>query len=868
MPVVTSYPGIYIQELPSNTHTIAAAPTSVTVFVGYVHPFKPAQPNFGTALEIFSFSDYERLFGGFYESAVIDANVSYAVNEFFQNGGTDAFVVGLQPTTYYGSASSSSPALIFDRSESAGIGFVSLQPLDVPGTSLSITIDNVKADLVTADIKVSYGVVTETYPATVLANIATTINGAPSKLVTVQAGEGILGGSAAFPTAYSTVNYSETQTLPTPIVQGTETLAQSGIGFTPIVPTDQSLIVTISNVRKDSTNNLTIADVTVSQGGLTETFPAASLNATDTNFITTMINTGVGSISKSKLVTVAQDAGGYPAAYPSSAYTETEKITGQAAGAQTVLDKAGTIGIQFTTLTSTAAQTLDVTIDNIQKDTSGNLTIADITVSQNGVTEKYSGSSLSPTAGTFIPTAINGTSKLVTVAPDTVYPPVYPNATSQNGSITGEPAGSEVVLGGGVVGIQFKALAPTDAVRMTVTINNVQAGAAGNLTTADLAVIYGGQTEVYRKISLNSNNNPNFIETRVNGVSALVTVSANPGYPPAFPAKTYAETQTIWTPAPAGAVGVFSAADFLSVFQEDSSLDKVQIFNLLLTPGIVNNAVLSEALAFCERKLAFFIMDPPKEDVADPPTDWIGDFLQNATGTGDTDGNVAPQSPNGALYFPYLLSSDPVTGLPTNAGGNAFTLPPSGYVAGIFAATDTSRGVWKAPAGYATTLLDTTGVVTPGGLMTDSRQGVLNLIGVNCIRSFPGAGTVVFGARTLVSANTAFQQWKYVPVRRMALFLEQTLKANLTWVIFEPNDDPLWVAIRISIESFMMSLFNQGAFAGTTPSDAFQVKCDSTTTTPDDQANGVVNIIVAFAPLRPAEFVVVKIAQLAGQAQS
>jgi phage tail sheath protein FI len=176
--------------------------------------------------------------------------------------------------------------------------------------------------------------------------------------------------------------------------------------------------------------------------------------------------------------------------------------------------------------------------------------------------------------------------------------------------------------------------------------------------------------------------------------------------------------------------------------------------------------------------------------------------------------------------------------------------------------------VWKAPAGLATTLLDTTGVVTPGGLMTDSRQGVLNTIGVNCIRSFPGAGTVVFGARTLVSANVAFQQWKYVPVRRMALFLEQTLKANLPWVIFEPNDEPLWVSIRTSIESFMLSLFNQGAFAGSTPSDSFQVKCDSTTTTPDDQANGVVNIIVGFAPLRPAEFVVVKIAQLAGQVQS
>jgi phage tail sheath protein FI len=152
--------------------------------------------------------------------------------------------------------------------------------------------------------------------------------------------------------------------------------------------------------------------------------------------------------------------------------------------------------------------------------------------------------------------------------------------------------------------------------------------------------------------------------------------------------------------------------------------------------------------------------------------------------------------------------------------------------------------------------------------MTDMRQGVLNPLGVNCLRDFPGIGTVVFGARTLVAQNVAFQQWWYVPVRRMALFIEQTLYSNLRWAIFEPNDTPLWVALRTTVESFMLSLYSQGAFQGDTPSKAFQVKCDSTTTTQDDIDQGKVNIIVAFAPLKPAEFVIVKIAQLAGQAQS
>jgi phage tail sheath protein FI len=152
--------------------------------------------------------------------------------------------------------------------------------------------------------------------------------------------------------------------------------------------------------------------------------------------------------------------------------------------------------------------------------------------------------------------------------------------------------------------------------------------------------------------------------------------------------------------------------------------------------------------------------------------------------------------------------------------------------------------------------------------MTDQRQGTLNPIGVNCLRQFPGIGTVVFGARTQVTANPAFQQWRYVPVRRMALFLEQTLLANLGWVVFEPNSDPLWTAIRTTIENFMLSLFNQGAFQGTKPSQAFRVVCDSTTTTQQDIDNGIVNIIVAFAPLKPAEFVIIKIAQLAGQTQA
>jgi len=296
----------------------------------------------------------------------------------------------------------------------------------------------------------------------------------------------------------------------------------------------------------------------------------------------------------------------------------------------------------------------------------------------------------------------------------------------------------------------------------------------------------------------------------------------------------------------------FSPSDYTNQFTVNSTLDKIEIFNLLLIPGVADNLVVSAALSFAERKRAFAILDPPQNAVAD-------NLTEPAAITIDSYIQAFPKSQNGALYFPYLLTTDPVTDT-TSAE------PPSGFVAGIYAQTDTSRGVWKAPAGIATTILNTVGPVATG-LMNDSQQGVLNVDAINALRTFSAIGTVVFGARTLVGAdaNTAFPQSKYVPVRRMTLFIEQTLIANLKWVVFEPNAEPLWIAIRLSIQAFLLSLFNQNALQGSTPSDAFQVKVDATTTTPEDQQNGIVNIIVAFAPLKPAEFVVIKISQLAGQ---
>jgi phage tail sheath protein FI len=408
-------------------------------------------------------------------------------------------------------------------------------------------------------------------------------------------------------------------------------------------------------------------------------------------------------------------------------------------------------------------------------------------------------------------------------------------------SIATQPAGN---------GMVFTALELADRVPMKVTVSNLRASSpipGSPLNTFDLVITYGAtQIETFRGVVIGGD--PNLApDKKINGVSTLVTLAppAGQGFGTSLAANTAA---SFGITLPAGFATTFTPQDFVDVFEANTSLDKVEIFNLLMVPGVADNLVVSAALSFAERKRAFAIVDPPPTATADGP---------NAI---DTFITSSPKSQNGALYFPYLLSTDPVT-------ATTIVEPPSGFVAGIYAATDASRGVWKAPAGLATTVRNTSGPIA-SGLMNDPQQGVLNLASINALRNFVGVGTVVWGSRTLVADNDAFAQSKYVPVRRMTLFLEQTFLASLRWVVFEPNDEPLWLAIRSSIEAFMLGLFNQGALQGSKPSDAFQVKCDETTTTPADQQNGIVNIIVAFAPLKPAEFVIIKIAQLAGQTAS
>jgi uncharacterized protein len=282
------------------------------------------------------------------------------------------------------------------------------------------------------------------------------------------------------------------------------------------------------------------------------------------------------------------------------------------------------------------------------------------------------------------------------------------------------------------------------------------------------------------------------------------------------------------------------------------ALKKADLFNILCMPPYLDDAnvdasVVTAAAKYCEDRRAMLLVDPPVE--------W--DSVEDAIG--GVAAGVGTRSKNAALFFPRLRQPNPLR------DNQVEDFVPCGAVAGVFARTDATRGVWKAPAGLETTLVGVAQLSVP---LTDPENGQLNPLGVNCLRSMPAVGPVVWGARTLQGDDRLASEWKYVPVRRLALYVEESLYRGTQWVVFEPNDEPLWSQIRLNVGAFMQNLFRQGAFQGKTPQEAYFVKCDKETTTQNDINLGIVNIVVGFAPLKPAEFVIIKIQQMAGQVQT
>jgi phage tail sheath protein FI len=286
------------------------------------------------------------------------------------------------------------------------------------------------------------------------------------------------------------------------------------------------------------------------------------------------------------------------------------------------------------------------------------------------------------------------------------------------------------------------------------------------------------------------------------------------------------------------------------------ALEQVDLFNLLVLPPMKTNTdpataedldggLIALAATYCEKRRALLLLDSPSS--------WTS--IQSAYNAMSSTG-AGTASSNAAVFFPRLVYPNPFH----DNQNEDFSV--TGAVAGIMARTDSERGVWKAPAGLDATLVGVPQVSVP---MTDMENGQLNPLGLNCLRSKPAVGPVVWGARTTQGDDRLSSQWKYIPVRRTALYIEESVFEGTQWAVFEPNDEPLWAQIRTNVTAFMQNLFLQGAFQGDSPDVAYFVKCDSETNPQSEIDKGICNIIVGFAPLKPAEFIVISLQQMAGQ---
>lgn len=369
-------------------------------------------------------------------------------------------------------------------------------------------------------------------------------------------------------------------------------------------------------------------------------------------------------------------------------------------------------------------------------------------------------------------------------------------------------------------------------------------------------------TETFRNISIEPDA-PRFVTKVLEQQSALLRV-LDP-YIGAFPTVrpqaigALSDLSSLGAPTSNGSNGSsLTPTEYNGSFDDKEgiyALRKADLFNLLCLPpptrsGDMDEGVLANALTFCRDERAVLIVDPP--------SGWRTAAAARTALTSIPATFSLARDNYAAMYFPRVKMADPLK------ENRIEEFVPCGVVAGIIARTDAQRGVWKAPAGQEATMIGVRGLAVK---LTDGENGQLNPLGLNCLRSFPVVGNVVWGSRTWRGADQLADEYKYLPVRRLALYIEETLYRNLQWVVFEPNDEPLWAQIRLNIGAFMQNLFRQGAFQGLAPRDAYLVKCDRETTTQNDINLGIVNILVGFAPLKPAEFVIVKIQQLAGQVE-
>lgn len=866
MPVPVTYPGVYIEEIPSGVRTITGVSTSVAAFVDYF------QRGFmDRAVQIFSMADFEREFGGL--EALSEA--SYAIQQFFRNGGTEAWVVR--------TASGTPRAADVEIQETPGGALALRVTAGAPhptrtnpgawGNNLRVRVDypapssnglfNLTAMLVTERNGETVVLQSETFLGLSMdANhpryVQTVVNDELSGSRLLQAAASgvsrpcqngtISNDLTAFPVVTANppqVNVTigaHTGTavfarIPNNLVE-TRALLESAIRAArpEIRAFSQATVTVVDNHLRVLAGPAAVSqrvifsaagpDPTVTELGLAhgENLPGVQSDDISGNFPLPagqlQVTIGAGgpfvltlgamndlAAARDELETQIRAADAAPA------FAEARVLAMSGPGAeQHLLVIAGTpgVGVAFADEgADTTATDLGLIVPPaaaISAFVSENLAAIPTITAGDAVNITIGGNG--PHTATL---AAANTLTTIAAALQTAIRAADANAAFTGAVVFPNTAGgaNRLVVMPGTVGDQvICAAAPTDATTVVQLRLNQANGAQANVQLYQLGA--GGAVA-------NSAQGPGVVGDDGDLPDHLALIG-DPN------AKT----------------GMHA-------------LEEVDLFNLLCIPRCASmsdtagGAVMTAAIDYCEKKRAFFIMDtPPGRDTVDEIRTWLNN-------------PAIPRHKNAALYFPRVRIPDPLNDSRLRSVG------ASGTMAGLYARTDSNRGVWKAPAGTEAGLKN---VQKLDYALTDPENGALNPLGINCLRTFPVYGNVCWGARTLEGSDLQASEWKYVPVRRLALFLEESLYRGTKWVVFEPNDEPLWSQIRLNIGAFMHNLFRQGAFQGTTPREAYLVKCDKETTTQNDRNLGIVNILVGFAPLKPAEFVIIKIQQLAGQIQT
>ena len=780
MPIAPTYPGVYIEEVPSGVRTITGVSTSVAAFIGYT-PKGPVDK----AVHIFNFGDYERNFGGLSK----DSELGYAVQQFFLNGGSEAWVVR--------EATGATKALVsLCRASDAKV------VLDLSANSEGTWGNYLKVDV--------------DYSTT---NPDATFNLAVTEYIP-QGADLIQGRKEVFQNL--SMDSKSSQYAPNVINGGSQLIAASrdvGIDSTALSGLDAgwSLSADISAVVFPLDNSTRFISIVVDGDGPYE-IPvfASGTPPADVDALATDLQNAIRAINPSQArfsaFTVqradadgAPNAGGnyllFTSGTPATAAREQSAVRLLNASKNN-LSKLPGLGLANRGREGGGAAGLRPAVSG----TLGN-EVFDVSTIANTDKLIMSVSDGATLIGTSSPFSLGST---VTSLSDLA------NKLQQaiRASMPGKPAFTQATVQ--VNGNHLQVVSGTEKTDATITFTDD----AGNLATK--AGLVGGSV----------NNNVQRYSLGV-GTTRADQAGASAGNNGTAP----------------GAMEIIGdQATKKGIY----ALEDVDIFNLLCIPLVADMdetsalAVIGAAQTYCEARRAFYIIDPPRSrNAVDQIQDW--------------DVNKLTPENNSAIYFPFLFLPDSMDGYRLNA------FPPSGTLAGLYARIDSSRGVWKAPAGTEATLTNVQGLTYN---LTDAECGALNQLGVNCLRQFPVYGRVAWGARTLEGNDQQASEWKYVPVRRTALFIEESLFRGTQWVVFEPNDEPLWAQIRLNVGAFMQTLFRQGAFQGSSPREAYFVKCDHETTTQDDINRGVVNILVGFAPLKPAEFVIIHIQQIAGQIQA